>query len=497
MTTPPGHVTFYQELARRRRQARLLSVACLVIASGIGIVMSCLVTPLVLLAAGFLLHLAARLGIAPTAAHAAIHAIGAWALSCGRQLDILISSLDHIHGLRALQLLLPPLAALAPFCLPALTASALLWLLFRAISRRTEGGDLAARLQARPPRNTDAEEHQATNIAAEIAIAAGITPPRVLMLDAPGPNAAAIGANRNHATLFLSRGLLDTLSRDETSGVVAHLVASVAQGDMRLTHGVLAVFQTFGFYFTFLDLPFRWSAWRSLGGLALIIAGLRRDPRDITRTLDSVENSLNADAMPDVDRLWSGIPFDWLRKVLLVPMLPLLLISILLRMVLFLWSALFLGPPLAWIWHLRRYAADATAVEFTRDPDALARALTRIGFSPVPAGAEGREYCFIQASRAARESAARSPVTASLHPALAKRLQRLVALGAADRWATRRRTDWAALRAHPLAMLLIGFLLFLLIPLGIALVAAIGFLTLIAMTLSLAAGLTIVSAIFA
>ncbi|HYZ21504.1 MAG TPA: hypothetical protein VE690_05035, partial [Rhodopila sp.] len=61
----------------------------------------------------------------------------------------------------------------------------------------------------------------------------------------------------------------------------------------------------------------------------------------------------------------------------------------------------------------------------------------------------------------------------------------------------RRRTDWAALRAQPLAMLLIGFLLFLLIPLGITPVAAIGFLTLIAMTLSLAAGLTIVSAVLA
>ena len=70
-------------------------------------------------------------------------------------------------------------------------------------------------------------------------------------------------------------------------------------------------------------------------------------------------------------------------------------------------------------------------------------------------------------------------------------------MGAADRWSMRRRTDWAALRAQPLAMLLIGFLPFLLIPLGIALVTAIGFLTLIAMTLSLAAGLTIVSAIFA
>ena len=40
----------------------------------------------------------------------------------------------------------------------------------------------------------------------------------------------------------------------------------------------------------------------------------------------------------------------------------------------FLWTSLFLGPPLAMIWRDRRYAADAMAVQLTRNPDGLARA---------------------------------------------------------------------------------------------------------------------------
>ena len=72
-----------------------------------------------------------------------------------------------------------------------------------------------------------------------------------------------------------------------------------------------------------------------------------------------------------------------------------ILISVILRIVLFLWTALFLGPPLALIWRNRRYAADAMAVQLTRDPDGLARALSRISGSAIPTGGEGREYCFI------------------------------------------------------------------------------------------------------
>ena len=54
-------------------------------------------------------------------------------------------------------------------------------------------------------------------------------------------------------------------------------------------------------------------------------------------------------------------------------------------------GALVVDPALAAMWRSRRLAADATAVEFTRDPGALARALAHLEArgATVPAGAVG------------------------------------------------------------------------------------------------------------
>jgi len=488
---------FRDEFARRRRSAWLWSGFCLLIAAGLGVVLSTVVTPLLLLAAGGLLYLFARVGVFPDVARAAAHDIGLWATARSQNFDTLLADLDRVNGVMDIGRLLPPLFSLSAVALPALAVSALVWLALRRVSLRGEDGALVAHLGAREPNGANAEERQLTNIVTEIAIAAGVPPPRLLLIDAPEVNAAAIGSGSEHASLLVTSGMLDTLGRAETSAVVAHLVASVGQGDMRLTHGILAVYQTFGFFVTFLDLPFRLSAWRSLGGLLLIMIGLRRAPDQIVRTLEAVEGSLDAEAMPDIERVWGFIPIRWLRLTLLAPLLPIILISMLLRVVLFLWSALLLGPPLALIWRTRRYAADALAVRFNRDPDALARALAQIGGSGVPDGGVGREYCFIQGTGSPKRGfAARRTITVSLHPPLARRLQRLAALGAADSWGQRRpRVEWAAMKANPWRAALAGFLLALLVPLGLVLAACVAFLTAIVMTLGLAAGLTIVIAV--
>lgn len=490
-------VDFRDEFARRRRSAWFWSAFCLLIAGGLGVVLSTVITPLLLLAVGGMLHLVARVGLFPDIARAAAHDIGLWAVARDRDFEALLAALDRVNGLADIGRLLPPLAALSTVAVPALLASALVWLALRRVSLRGEDGAMVAHLRARAPDAADPEERQLANIVAEIAIAAGVPPPRLLLVDAPEINAAAIGSGSEHASLLVTSGLLVRLGRAETAAVVAHLVASVGQGDMRLTHGILAVFQTFGFFVTFLDLPFRLSAWRSLGGLLLIMLGLRRRPDDIVATLESVEGSLDAEAMPDIERVWGFIPISWLRLALLTPLLPFMLISMLLRIVLFLWSALLLGPPLALIWRTRRYAADTLAVRFNRDPDALARALAEIGQSGVPDGGVGREYCFIQgAANPTRGFAARRTITVSLHPPLGRRLQRLAAMGAAGRWGGGRPWHgWAMLKARPWAALLVGFLLALLVPLGLVLAACVAFLTALVMTLGLAAGLTIVIAV--
>ena len=114
----------------------------------------------------------------------------------------------------------------------------------------------------------DLEERQLGNIVAEMALAAGLPTPRLMLIDADEANAAAFGASHLDATLVVTRGLLDRLDRQETVGAVAHVVASAGNGDLGLAAAVLAVFQTLGAFLTLFDLPFRRGAWITLGGLA-------------------------------------------------------------------------------------------------------------------------------------------------------------------------------------------------------------------------------------
>jgi len=486
--------SFFDEQKRRRRAVWVLSGICLLIASGIGIVLSSLVTPMLLLTGGGLLHLLARFGVFPATMRQAAHSLGEWAAGYGRLFQNVLESLDHVHRLTDLGLITTPLLRLAPVSVPALVAACLVWIVLLRISQRGEGGELIVRLSGRPPNPNDREERQLENIIAEMAIAAGLPAPAVFMIDSPEINAAAVDGAQGQASVMVTRGLLDQLDRDETSGIVAHLVASIGAGDIRLTHAILAVFQTFGFFVTFLDLPFRWSAWRALGGLVLVAAGLRETPATVVETLDLLESGLAAETLPDVETLWSVIPYRRVRKVLLVPLLPLLLISIVLRVVLFLWTALFLGPPLAMIWRNRRYAADAMAVQLTRNPDGLAGALSRIGGSAIPDGGSGREYCFVHGPpvSAKRGIAARHTMTGSLHPTLPRRLKRLQALGARTGRGERRRIPRLDVIAkHPGRTLFIGLLLVPMVPLVGTLVLLVGYLTAIAMTLGLGAGLAV------
>src|SRR4051794_11785958 len=78
-------------------------------------------------------------------------------------------------------------------------------------------------------------------------------------------------------------------------------------------------------------------------------------------------------------RFMSGGRFATLRSILLFPFIPLVLVNVLLKLVISLWTMLFLGPPLALLWRTRRYLADGSAVQLTRNPGALARGLTKIG----------------------------------------------------------------------------------------------------------------------
>jgi Zn-dependent protease with chaperone function len=68
-----------------------------------------------------------------------------------------------------------------------------------------------------------------------MAIASGIPPPRVWVLDEEhGINAFAAGLSPEGAAIGVTRGTMTTLSRDELQGIVAHEFSHILHGDMRL-----------------------------------------------------------------------------------------------------------------------------------------------------------------------------------------------------------------------------------------------------------------------
>ena len=60
---------------------------------------------------------------------------------------------------------------------------------------------------------------------------AGIPTPKLYVIETPQPNAFATGRNRENAAVAVSSGLLNTLSRDEVGGVIAHELAHIKNHD--------------------------------------------------------------------------------------------------------------------------------------------------------------------------------------------------------------------------------------------------------------------------
>jgi len=101
---------------------------------------------------------------------------------------------------------------------------------------RTLGGRLVAR------NTTDAAERRLINLADEMAIAAGIPAPPVYVLeDETAINAFAAGDHPRAAVVAVTRGALDRLTRDELQGVIAHEFSHILNGDMRLNMRLVGV----------------------------------------------------------------------------------------------------------------------------------------------------------------------------------------------------------------------------------------------------------------
>ena len=109
---------------------------------------------------------------------------------------------------------------------------------------RGSGGAVASLLGCVPlDSNTrDADERKVLNVVEEMAIASGTPVPEVWVLrDEPGINAFAAGHNINDAAVAVTDGAMRLLSRDELQGVIAHEFSHILNADMRLNIRVIGL----------------------------------------------------------------------------------------------------------------------------------------------------------------------------------------------------------------------------------------------------------------
>ncbi|MEH2541029.1 MULTISPECIES: zinc metalloprotease HtpX [unclassified Bradyrhizobium] len=93
------------------------------------------------------------------------------------------------------------------------------------------------------------------NLVAELAGRAGLPMPRVFLMDEPQPNAFATGRNPQNAAVAVTTGLVQSVSREELAGVIAHELAHIKNHDtllMTITAtiaGAVSMLAQFGMFF--------------------------------------------------------------------------------------------------------------------------------------------------------------------------------------------------------------------------------------------------------
>jgi Zn-dependent protease with chaperone function len=462
---PADRVSFLDEQEARRRQTWRHTALCALAAALGGMPLGMFLTPLAYLV------LVLGLRVAPVPVPETV-----WASLRGLA-GVIPAFFDAIDGIPDLGLLDTlryvgraagtlahpfgsPWLTLAALVGPGMLITVLVWLGYRALFRRAGVGGMLLRLGARPPRVDDPEERRLVNLVEEMAIAGGLPAPGVRLLDSPIPNAVAIGSTPETAVVIVTRGLLERLDRDEAQGVVGHLVGSVGNGDLRIALSITTVFQALELIFTGFDalLNLSRSAWRDLFLVArgALLGG--RDPRAaeaVSHLLDhrigeiredGVQGML-ADAHSDRPRTAPGRLLRRLPMLQIVffPFLILYFLTLLLRMQVWLVRFALVGPLLMRVWRTRRFLADATAVQLTRNPDGLARGLERLAAEGgVVPGGQWFSHLFVVGPEAASLRNGGFPPDdeeggkafteelggAASHPGIPQRLHRLRAQGA-------------------------------------------------------------------
>ncbi|MGK2924853.1 MAG: M48 family metallopeptidase [Lysobacterales bacterium] len=135
--------------------------------------------------------------------------------------------------------------------LPLLTGGAVATLgviglasLFRTVGLRSGGGQVARQLGGTLVESDtrDFRRRRLRNVVEEIALASGVPVPDIYVLEQEsGINAFAAGYTPSDAAVAVTRGALEKLDREELQGVIAHEFSHILNGDMRLNIRLMGI----------------------------------------------------------------------------------------------------------------------------------------------------------------------------------------------------------------------------------------------------------------
>ena len=234
--------------------------------------------------------------------------------------------------------------------------------LWRITQLRREGG--AGVAEALGGRRIDAnvrrpDERQLRNIVEEMAIAAGLPVPQVYVMEREsGINAFAAGFSHDDAVVGVTRGALEQLDRNELQGVIAHEFSHILNGDMSLNTKL--------------------SGW-VFGIVMLTLLG--RGFWRLIKGGDSDSSSSTGRGFVYVGGARGGGRSRGNSKGAGGLILAIIVVAVLVTIIGFI-GEFFTRLIQAAVSRQREYLADASAVQFTRNPDGIGNALRRIGGIP-------------------------------------------------------------------------------------------------------------------
>ena len=218
------------------------------------------------------------------------------------------------------------------------------------------------------------------NVVEEMALAGGLTMPKIYIIDDTATNAFATGRDPEHASVAVTSGLLEKLDRDELQGVMAHEMAHVGNLDIRYAMLVGVLVGTTVLISDFFLRSLWFGGGRRMGG----------------------------------NRGGGG------GQIQLIMML----VGILLAIV----APIFARLLQLSISRQREYLADATAVKLTRNPKGLADALEKISADKEVLEVANRATAHLYIANPIKKFEKRAKGLFSTHPPIEERVQILRSL---------------------------------------------------------------------